>query len=140
MARLPTKFLGPLSLASAVGTAALAAREHWRLLSPAERRRLAALLRASRGRVTALSAAERRELSASPGGSSCCALAAASRPALRRSGPGGAPETARPAASARPGPARGSGRRGARLQTARHAAPDGPPHKKACVTAVAGIR
>jgi hypothetical protein len=63
MARLPTKFLGPLSLASAVGTAALAAREHWRLLSPAERRRLAVLLRASRGRVTALSAAERRELS-----------------------------------------------------------------------------
>ncbi len=127
MARLPTKFLGPLSLASAVGTAALAAREHWRLLSPAERRRLAALLRASRGRVTALSAAERRELSellpaarvAAPWpphrDQRCAGQAPAAR--LRRRGPRLRPGPARPAAPG--GAARGSRRPGTRLQTAR---------------------
>jgi hypothetical protein len=57
------KVLGPLSVAAAMGQAAMAAREHWGLLSGEERRRLAELVRRSGGRTSNLSGRERRELS-----------------------------------------------------------------------------
>lgn len=42
--------------------AAMAAREHWGLLKPAERTELARILRTSAGRPSNLTAAEKREL------------------------------------------------------------------------------
>ena len=47
-----------------VGQGAVAAREHWRLLAPAERARLRELLATSRGRRRNLSGPERTELRA----------------------------------------------------------------------------
>jgi hypothetical protein len=47
-----------------VGQGALAAREHWHLLSAAERARLQTLLRTSRGRRRNLTGSERTELRA----------------------------------------------------------------------------
>jgi len=54
--------LGPIGVAVSLSRAALAAKQHWDLLSADERRRLGVLVRASRGRPAALSHAERREL------------------------------------------------------------------------------
>ncbi len=61
MARLP-RFLGPISVAAALIQSAMALRDHWGLLSPAQRQHLGELLRASGGRPGRLSERERREL------------------------------------------------------------------------------
>ncbi len=54
--------MGRLTVAAAIGQAALGAKRRWKAL-PAERRnRLQALLRQSAGRPSNLSASERREL------------------------------------------------------------------------------
>jgi hypothetical protein len=60
--RLALRRLGPWGTALMVGQGALAAREHWNLLTPAERARLQTLLRTSRGRRRNLTGSERTEL------------------------------------------------------------------------------
>jgi len=60
--RLLLRRLGPLGMAITASQAALAARDHWKLLTPAERDRLQALLRQTGGRRSNLSADEQREL------------------------------------------------------------------------------
>ncbi len=58
MPKLPVK-VAPLMLAA---QAAMAAREHWSVLEPAERAELARILRTSSGRPANLTAREKAEL------------------------------------------------------------------------------
>lgn len=62
LGRVLIRKLGPLGVAITAGQAAMAAREHWNLLTPAERSRFQALTKESRGRRSNLSAQERQEM------------------------------------------------------------------------------
>ncbi|MGI8557844.1 MAG: hypothetical protein ACR2ND_05980 [Solirubrobacteraceae bacterium] len=53
---------GPVTIALALARAAMATREHWREIPPADRRRLRTLVGKSRGRPANLSEAEQQEL------------------------------------------------------------------------------